>query len=170
MCGTQSTKSIILKINKVERKFYSFWLKDVKDVDLSKHCIKCLKGHRYMEITQEPGCTLTLDGDKIYYLCGVTYPYVWEKNFHLAFQYDEHENIYGSQNGVNLTLYHAKIIHFSEKDVDSTLPQAEDPKFFTCRNWQFANYFEKHLKEKVYNNSMKNQQTSFWHCQPYDSR
>lgn len=164
MCGNPSEDCTTLIVNRVEKKFYSFWLKDVESVDLTKHCIKCLRGHRYKEMSQEDGFRIELPKDKVYYLCGVTYPYNWEKNFHLAFQYDKNGDTFTfEQNGVSVTVKRAKRIIFSEEDVDITLPQVDDPKFRRCRNWQFANYFEHNLKEMVYNRNMNNQQTTLWH-------
>jgi len=143
MSGTQSTKSIILRIKKVENKFNSFWLKSVEDVDLSQHCIKCLIGERNYAITQDSGCTVSLNPQKIWYLCGVTRPYKWENNFHLAFEYSAGDIFTVQRNGVTLKVFNAKEIPISPDDINPDDPHASNPKYSTCRNWQFANYFAK---------------------------
>lgn len=138
-----STESISLRIKKVEHKFSSFWLKSVEDVNLNKHCIECLVGKRNYQITQESGCTVCLDANKIWYLCGVTYPYRWENNFHLAMEYSPGDIFTVKRNGVELKVFNAKEIPITDEYIDWDLPQAADRKFNTCRNWQFANYFAK---------------------------
>jgi len=144
----QSRESITLRIKKVERKFSSLWLKSVEDVDLSKHCINCLIGERNYGIRQESGCTISLDANKIWYLCGVTYPYRWEDNFHLAFEYSSGDVLTIERKGIKLVLRNAKEIPITPDYIDSDLPQALDPKFNTCRNWQFANYYAKKYPKK----------------------
>lgn len=142
----QLAKSIILEVNNIERKFSSFWLKSVEDVDLGKHCINCLKGER-VPMKQSRGFGVVLAPDKVWYLCGVTYPYVWKNNFHLAFEYSPGDIVYVRRQGVTLTVRDAKEIPITPDYIDNNLPQAQDPKFNTCRNWQFANYFAKTHKK-----------------------
>lgn len=146
MSGTSLRKSITLEINRIEHPFNSFWLKSVEDVDLSKHCINCLKGER-VPIRQEHGYSLALS-PRVWYLCGVTYPYIWEDNFHLAFQYCPGNKVYIKRKGVVLTLNDAEEIPITDEYIDWELPQAKDASFRTCRNWQFANYFVKKYGKK----------------------
>ena len=142
MCGKQSSQFITLEIRKVERKFSSLWLKRVDDVNLNKHCIECLVGSRF-PIQQERGATASLPAPGIYYLCGVTYPYVWENNFHLAFEYEEGGRFIVGSKGLVVAIKNARVLPITPDYIDRNLPQALDPKFNTCRNWQFANYFAK---------------------------
>lgn len=79
-----------MKINKiiVKNNFMYIWLKSVDDVDLTKHCAKCLIGEYNESINKHTRVNnnIQLDNEKIYYLCGVSKPYVWDNNFHLAFK------------------------------------------------------------------------------------
>lgn len=146
MCGTSSNKFITLKIEKLERKFSSLWMKRVEDVNLNEHCIECLVGPRF-EIEQKDGAISELPAPGVYYLCGVTYPYVWENNFHLAFEYREGEIFTIERKGLKVTVENAKEISITSDFIDKNLPQSTVEKFNTCRNWQFANYFEKKCKK-----------------------
>lgn len=145
----QSNQFMDIKINGIDRKFSSLWLKSVYDVKLDKHCINCLVGERDYRIKQEVGCEFSL-APTVYYLCGVTYPYVWANNFHLAFQPKEGSTINITRKGLSLTITNAEEIMFSEDDIDKTLPNADDPKYYTCRNWQFANYFNTHFRNMLF--------------------
>ena len=147
MSGTLSNQFITIRVKRIERRFSSFWLKSVEDVDLSKHCIGCLVGKRNYDIKQESGCTVSLKSNRIWYLCGVTYPYIWENNFHLAFKYSPGQRIVIDRKGVKLVLQNAEEIPITDEYIDWELPQAKDPKFHTCRNWQFANYIAKKIAE-----------------------
>lgn len=75
-----------------------------------------------------------------FYLCGVTTPYVWENNFHLAFQKKEGSEIDIEEHGIKIRIKNAQCITFSEEDIDKTYPHANEEEYYTCRNWQFAHY------------------------------
>ncbi|MER5780187.1 hypothetical protein ABT104_00450 [Streptomyces mobaraensis] len=73
-----------------------------------------------------------------WYLCGVTRR--WETNAHLAFETaggDRHEL---QVEGLHVTLTDARPIPFDSEAVPADDPHAGDPKFATCRNWQFAHH------------------------------
>ena len=132
----------MIEISKIEvkGKFRYLWLKSIKGVDLSVHCARCLIGKYdnriYPQLGTSEHIVLT---EKIYYLCGVSDPYVWENNFHLAFQEKAGASLNISRNGINIIINGAEEIQFSEKDIDLSLPQAKRKEYTTCRNWQFAN-------------------------------
>ena len=125
----------------------SFWLKAVDDVDLSKHCIYCFKGPRY-PIRRESGSMVRVPAGHYYYMCAVTQPYVWEDNFHLAFEYEEGSMLTIDRKGIKVVLANAKEIPITDKYIDWSLPQAQDKRFSTCRNWQFANFVHEEYKKK----------------------
>ena len=77
---------IIIKNLKVEKPFMYIWLKNVHNVKLNYHCAKCLIGNYHPKINKKTKSIkdLVLDND-IWYLCGVSLPYNWNNNFHLAF-------------------------------------------------------------------------------------
>lgn len=124
----------------VSKNFKYLWLKSVTGVDLTVHCARCLKGEYDNRVNSKIKKVenIALAGD-IYYLCGVSLPYVWSNNFHLAFEESNGNHFVFENNGVKISVENAKMIYFSDEDIDKTLPQAKRKEFFTCRNWQFAN-------------------------------
>ena len=132
----------MITISKIEVKsnFRYLWLKSIKGVDISKHCARCLIGNYDNRIYPQIGTAENIIlPEKIYYLCGVSTPYVWKNNFHLAFKEKNGATIHVIRNGIEIEIINAEEIHFSEKDIDSTLQQAKRIEYSTCRNWQFAN-------------------------------
>ena len=127
----------------VETPWSFIWLMYVNDVDLSKHCKPCLKGYTSKKITkwtrhEENVCLDELEA-KYYYLCGGSYPYKWENNFHLAWKEKSGASFEYSFNGITIRLKNAERVEFSQEDIEKTQKYAERPEYYTCRNWQFAN-------------------------------
>jgi hypothetical protein len=71
---------------------------------------------------------------KIYYLCGVSKPYKWANNFHLAFEYCLGEKVVVNRNGIIIVIENARELPIR------VVPQSitDKKEFTTCRNWQFA--------------------------------
>ena len=139
---------MIIKKMEVERPFKYLWLKAVKYVDLSKHCARCLIGNYDNRINSDTKVVHDVelnDGD-IYYLCGVAFPYKWENNFHLAFRYKDGSNIEYSNNGITVKIKDAERLPIDSKYNNPLDKHIHNKAYYTCRNWQFANYFETHLK------------------------
>lgn len=134
----------MVEIEKIEvyGRFRYLWLKYVKGVDLSVHCAKCLLGTYSKKIknTMALGDGILLNEDKspYYYLCGVTVPYVWKNNFHLAFKEEDGSYIDIDRNGIRIKIKNAKEIPITDKDIDPLDPNAKKKEYSTCRNWQFA--------------------------------
>ena len=135
----------------------------VNDVDLSKHCKPCLKGYTSKKITKltrhEKNVCLDESEAKYYYLCGGSYPYKWENNFHLAWKEKSGASFEYSFNGITIRLKNAERVEFSQDDIEKTQKYADKPEYYTCRNWQFANKvkydiddsaFIKEMNEKEY--------------------
>lgn len=131
---------IVIRNLEVTSKFKYLWLKKVNGVDLSVHCARCLLGEYDNRVNARTKSLKNIEllGD-VYYLCGVSAPYIWANNFHLAFRLANGEKFTAERNGVKISVENAEIIDFSENDIDMTLPQAKKKEFYTCRNWQFAN-------------------------------
>ena len=131
----------------VETPWSFIWLMYVNDVDLSKHCKPCLKGYTSKKIGKwtrhEENVCLDESEAKYYYLCGGSYPYKWENNFHLAWKEKSGESFEYSFNGITIRLKNAERIEFSQDDVDLSQKYADRPEYYTCRNWQFANKISK---------------------------
>ena len=130
----------------VTKPFRYLWLKSVVGVNLSVHCASCLKGEYYPGLNRhtKTANNIILDNG-IYYLCGVSTPYNWYNNFHLAFSYEPGSNIHFSEKGISVDILDAKILPISEKFIDSTHRFANVKAYRTCRNWQFAHYYKQYL-------------------------
>lgn len=135
-------KIISLEISKP---FKYLWLKSVHDVDLNQHCARCLIGNYDERVSPLKYHIENIDlKDHVYYLCGVSEPYKWSDNFHLAFIKDENSKIDVNYNGVHVVIEGGKQLPISAKYEKH--PKMMYKSYSTCRNWQFANYFLTHLK------------------------
>ena len=134
---------IKIKSMTVTKPFKYLWLKSVRGVNLDQHCAKCINGQYDKRlgahVRQLKDESLT---ENMYYLCGVALPFKWANNFHLAFRHKEGSVLTYESNGVAVVIENAERILFSEADIDWTLPQSRNKAFSTCRNWQFANWYE----------------------------
>lgn len=131
----------------VTKKFKYIWLKTVTDIDLSQHCAKCLIGNYNSNIKANIKNidNLVISND-IHYLCGVAIPYNWNNNFHLAFKYSKGNLLKYSNNGISIIIEDAEMLPISNEYIDITDINSNKKSYNTCRNWQFAHYFKKHLK------------------------
>ena len=127
--------------------FRYLWLKYVRGVDLNVHCADCLLGDYSELVSPELGLEehdLTLDEyqGEIFYLCGVSKPYNWDRNFHLAFRHAPGEKFTCEEHGVSVTIANAQRIDFETFDARNKAkgPNRSKLVFNTCRNWIFANY------------------------------
>lgn len=136
-----------LQTLKINASFKYLWLKSVAGVDLSNHCAKCLIGKYDSRVnsTVKEAADILLN-EEVYYLCGVSQPFVYEKNFHLAFKRSQGSTLKIERNGVYVVIENAVEIPFTADDIDYSLPQSRKREYYTCRNWQFANKFNKGLK------------------------
>ncbi|MGP1455778.1 MAG: hypothetical protein ACTTJ7_08515 [Treponema sp.] len=132
----------------VTSKFRYLWLKYITGVNLSAHCAGCFKGVYSKQIsptiTNLENAELNECETNIFYLCGVATPYNWSKNFHLAFTKSAGDILDYSSNGIHVVIENAKQLPISANDIDYSLKYAEKKEYYTCRNWQFANYLRKH--------------------------
>lgn len=139
-----------MRINnmQISANFRYLWLKTVKDVDLSQHCAKCLIGEYDSRISPSKSSLHGIElADEVYYLCGVSSPYNWEKNFHLAFMPAAGSSIHYESNGITIDIEGAVQLPISEKYVDVHHPKAHLKAYRTCRNYQFAHWFSKNLRK-----------------------
>jgi hypothetical protein len=149
------TERGLLQID-VHDHYLHLWLKQVWAVDVSRHCYESLVGQRDWRVRPQ------LEGRSaevwlrpgIYYLCGVTRR--WERNAHLAFVWRPGAGgdfelpfplspaAVGWKVGISAHLKNFERIEFDEADIDPHDPNLGDPKFRTCRNWQFAHRLRNH--------------------------
>ena len=118
------------------------WLKSVTGINLNVHCAKCLEGEYSKLVNNRITDYYNLDVKHsptgIYYLCGVSKPYVWENNFHFAL-IESNESIEVDNDLVYLKANNCSLINFSENDIPVELKSNVSKAYYTCRNWQFAN-------------------------------
>ena len=137
---------ITIKTLTVSKPFKYIWLKHITGIDLNQHCAKCLKGEYNKSINNKITTLNDLQLENgIYYLCGVSLPYVWENNFHLAFEYCLGYKINYNNSGISITIENAKALPISENFIDNENINAHKKAYSTCRNWQFANYLKSKL-------------------------
>lgn len=132
---------------KVNRRYMYIWLKKVEGVDLDKHCARCLLGeydNRISKSTLEEHDLELQDG--IYYLCGVTYPYKWADNFHLAFRNKKGSNISYEYQGIRVEIKDAERLPIDARYINQSNKHTGQKAYSTCRNWQFANYYKDHIE------------------------
>ena len=129
--------------------FKYLWMKTVKSVDLSVHCAKCLIGMWDSRISGDKKIIENIElYNSVYYICGVAYPWDWNKNFHLAFEPCEGENIDFNYNLIHVEIEGAKALPILEENINPLDPNIDNDVYRTCRNWQFAHWFKKNkMKE-----------------------
>ena len=136
----------------MNRKFRFFWLKYVTDVNLEKHCQAGLKGPIDKRITQHKNrdqshwedMILNQGESDFYYICGVAQPANWDENFHCVIRCVPGETLILDEQSVTGTILNAVRIPIHEMDcTNSNNPYKDNPKYYTCRNYQFALEFDK---------------------------
>ena len=137
---------ITIESMKVTKPFRYLWLKGVTGVTLSAHCAQSLKGSYDKRVSAFTKQLHNVElSEEVYYLCGVSAPYVWKNNFHLAFRHKQGGQIKYESNGIAVAIRNAERIEFSEYDIDPTHPKAGMAAYKTCRNWQFAHWFKNNV-------------------------
>lgn len=134
-----------IKFLNVKGRFKYLWLKSVTGVDLTNHCARCLEGpyEKRINSTISQAWDITPAAGDAYYLCGVTTPFNWAKNLHVAFVYAKGESFDVDENGIEMVVENARRIQITIDAMNlSSDKNIMDPKFFTCRNWQFAHMFK----------------------------
>lgn len=133
----------IIRVFNTRETFSYLWLKYVTDFDLTNHCAKCLIGE-YSKAFEKGGNTQTVfdlplnEYDaKYYYLCGVTKPYRWSRNLHVAFEYAKGETLHYDDGKTLLFIENARQITIEEQS-HYISPFGHLRSYNTCRNWRFA--------------------------------
>ena len=133
----------IIKTFKTEETFSYLWLKYVTGFNLEQHCARCLLGE-YSSAFQFGRQTTALHNEELnehaaryYYLCGVTKPYRWIKNLHVAFEYAEGEALEYKDDKTYILIENARQIPIVAQKQYMT-SHGENPSYNTCRNWRFA--------------------------------
>ena len=140
---------LTLRIESTRTKLSGFrywWLKRVLGFNSAVHCAKCLIGdyEPTMSPTLDTNTNMELDGyleGDVVYLCGVSSPYRWERNFHLAGVVKRGEIAVGElYTGDVVRLFGVRAVEF-DGDRAAELFGKRGPEFLTCRNFQFGAHF-----------------------------
>jgi hypothetical protein len=132
-----------------EQPYAFLWLKYVEGVDLGQHCQKCLLGPTSKRVgtrwikrgtCEFKNVPLNESPANIYYLCGVTEPYVWERNFHLVFRYKKGGFVEKKWVGLEVEIRDAEAIEIRADAIDQKFKPTTCTRhhYMTCRNVQFA--------------------------------
>lgn len=133
---------ITIKRLELKQTYRIEWLRYITGVNLSQHCMKSFLG------TNDPrirGYHITYydielkEGYQYYYFCAVDENWVWENNVHIAFREKTGSITSINNERVECEIENAEEIVIDNTSIDWGLPQAADKKFYTCRNWMFAN-------------------------------
>ena len=142
---------IIIKKLENNRNWMYLWGKYVTGVNLGFHCAKSLEGYYskkiYKDKASESDIKLDEYNSNIFYLCGVSKPYKWNENFHLALRYKEGNNIVINRNGLYLEIENAEELPIIFDINKCNHKNKHNKNFATCRNWQFANIYKDLFKE-----------------------
>lgn len=131
----------------IRKKCNFFWLRDIRDVDISQCCAKCFIGGKdsrvYYGTLHKSKAVLDIEiqqhpDAKAYYLCGLSDGFRWAMNTHVAFVPEKGSEICIDNDRIYLKITNARRIHFW--DYTPNPPGFYTKQQRTCRNWIFANY------------------------------
>ena len=131
----------------IRKKCNFFWLRDIRDVDISQCCAKCFIGAKdnrvYYGTLHKSRAVVELDviqhpAAKAYYLCGLSDGFVWELNTHVAFVPDSNSEVHVDNDRLKLDITNARRIYFWDY-VPEPLGNFTNQQRH-CRNWIFAHY------------------------------
>lgn len=126
------------------RGFRHWWAKTVTGFRDEVHCARCLIGPYVPSLgsswSGQP-TRVQLPPGALFYLCGVSAPYRWDRNFHLALAPADHALRVRTYAGQTVLIEGARVLPFSGADAARLYPE-RGAEFLTCRNFQFgAHYF-----------------------------
>jgi hypothetical protein len=120
-----------------------FWGRYIRGFDPSKHCQPSLIGERFLALRGEvrTHVQMLIDEDLArthphFYVCGVTYAWTWERNFHLAAEWAPGEEATETTwNGFRVTLVGGRKLEIPDLPLDYL---GAPKSYTTCRNWRFG--------------------------------
>jgi len=126
----------------LKRKYKYFWIKYVNAVDLTIHCAKCLIGS-YSKIKNYDNALLNESEYKYIYICGVSIPFVYNDNIHIALKYKKDSIVKIDNDLISICVKNAE-----EIKIVPAISNEKRQNYVTCRNWQFANMIKESLNGK----------------------
>jgi hypothetical protein len=117
-------------------------MKHVTGFDPSVHCARCLRGKYEPLIGVRMGVNepihLSMNPKEVLYLCGVSAPYRWANNLHIAVEAHEGGVVsVPTYTGDIITFHGACEISFDANQARQRFPEKSEA-FLTCRNFQFG--------------------------------
>lgn len=129
-----------IRIFETRQRFRYLWAKYVTGINLNVHCARCLLGDYSKKVAPDK-CIINAVFDehqsKYYYICGVSTPYVWANNFHVAFEFCPNNILDYDDGNTHIVIENAKQIPIIAQSYRDTKVY-NNKSFTTCRNWQFA--------------------------------
>ena len=136
------------------QRYRFFWIKYVKSVNLEEHCQPCLKGptSKLLGTRDIGGATTSVikadlmlneSAAEFIYICGVTEPYNWASNFHMALRVQAGESCRKTWPGIDIELESAVELEISDAHMDQEFHRFVERLYRTCRNAHFAWAFHK---------------------------
>lgn len=138
---------IVFRNLEISVPFRYLWFKYITGINLNVHCANAFKGDYSKLIGTATTAAEEIVFDEfeanVFYLCGVSKPYNWEKNFHLAMIAAEGEKFSFDEFGIRADVEGARRIKITSGAMNEiNHPKIVQKAFNTCRNWQFANWLE----------------------------
>ncbi len=122
--------------------FRYFWLKRVTGFDPALHCARCLKGSYFSEagtgMPVNQDIHIEADPGEVLYLCGVSAPYQWARNFHLALRVEHGAAVRSTlYTGDVVSILGADYLPFDDVEARRRFPDLSEA-YLSCRNFQFG--------------------------------
>ena len=138
----------VIRVLRVTEPMKYLWLMYVDSVDTNEHCIKTFRGRRGQKLGKsttwgvggsKAANDVVLDESEIevMYLCGVSEPYVWNKNFHLAWRRRAGVGFKFRHLGVHIWVDNAERLAIP-RPLPGAHPLMRYSRYATCRNWWFS--------------------------------
>ena len=133
----------------IRKKCNFFWLRDIRDVDITQCCAKCFIGQKdnrvYYATLHKAEAVVDIfvqqsPKAKAYYLCGLSDGFVWALKTHVEFVPDRNSEIHIDNDRIKLDITNARRIHFWDYVPNPQGVFTQQQR--TCRNWIFANYIK----------------------------
>ena len=119
--------------SKKDSSWMYFWIKTIESINIENHCAKTFVG-KYLK-----GNEIETDIKDVY-ICGVSKPFSYNNNLHIALKYKEGSNITINEKDVLITVQNAERIEIKalkRGEINGANGLKKD--FYTCRNWQYSN-------------------------------
>lgn len=123
--------------------FKYLWLKTVEGFVPSVHCARCFKGSYSktfgLKMPVNANTWADYEEGTLLYFCGVSAPYRWANNFHLAgrVRKDAPAKVVTLWNGDTITVLGLDVIEIDASIAEKAFPDL-GKEYLTCRNFQFG--------------------------------